>query len=336
MTPENATLTKKDFVSDQQVRWCPGCGDYAILSNLQHVFADLGIPREKIVLVSGIGCAARIPYYVNAYGFHTIHGRAAAIATGLKLARPDLSVWVVGGDGDMLSIGGNHLLHALRRNVDINILCFDNRIYGLTKGQTSPTSEVGKKTASTPMGSLDRPVNPISVALAAEATFVARTADVFNRHQREILLAAAAHKGSAFVQILQNCVIFNKGAFASLTDRDKRDENTLYLEHGEPLVFGKERDRALQLMRWTPEIVRIGPGGAPADATLMHDETDESLAYLLSRLEFPLPMGIFHRKGGLTPLDRGVHFQGWAAREQKGAGDLMRLIHSGDIWEVEE
>jgi len=335
MTPEDATLTKKDLVSDQQVRWCPGCGDYAILSNLQQVFAELGIPREKIVLVSGIGCAARIPYYVNAYGFHTIHGRAPAIATGLKLARPDLSVWVVGGDGDMLSIGGNHLLHALRRNVDINILCFDNRIYGLTKGQTSPTSEVGKKTHSTPMGSLDRPVNPISVALAAEATFVARTADVFNRHLREILHAAAAHRGSAFVQILQNCVIFNKGAFASLTDRGKREENTLYLGHGEPLVFGKERDKALQLKGWHPEIVKIGPEGAPADAVLLHDETDESLAYLLSRLEFPMPMGIFHRKGALTPLDRGVYFQGWAAREQKGAGDLMRLIHSGDIWEVE-
>ena len=337
MTPATAKLTKKDFESDQQVRWCPGCGDYAILNSMQKVFADLGIPKEQVVVISGIGCAARFPYYIDCYGFHTIHGRAPAIATGLKLARPDLSVWVVGGDGDMLSIGGTHLLHACRRNVNIKILCFDNRIYGLTKGQTSPTSEFGKKTGSTPMGSLDRPINPISIALAAEATFVARTADVFGAHLQQVMHAAAAHEGSVFIQILQNCVIFNKDAFAFVTDRANREENGIYLEHGRPMVFGKSGERGLRLEGMHPEVVTIGQGGVTEKDLIVHDETDEALAFMLSRLEpphFPTPMGIFRRQGGLIPLDQGVRAQFDEARAKNGEGDLMKLIHSGDVWEV--
>jgi len=337
MTPQAPTLTKEDFKSDQQVRWCPGCGDYAILNSMQQAFSELGIPREKIVVISGIGCAARFPYYVNCYGFHTIHGRAPAIATGLKVARPDLSVWVVGGDGDMLSIGGNHLLHALRRNVDIKILCFDNRIYGLTKGQTSPTSEVGKITYSTPMGSLDRPVNPISVALAAEATFVARTADVFNQHLREVMHAAAAHKGSAFVQILQNCVIFNKDSWEGVVGRESRDDHVLYLEHGQPLRFGKRKEKGLRVHRFVAETVTIGEDGVTEDDILVHDQADESLAYLLSRLDperFPTPMGIFRREDRLRSLEQGVREQHDLAIERKGKPDLMKLIHAGDVWEV--
>jgi len=329
--PAPPELTKKDFVSDQQVRWCPGCGDYAILNSMQHVFAELGIPKEQIVVVSGIGCAARFPYYVDSYGFHTIHGRAPAIATGVKIANPELSVWVVGGDGDMLSIGGNHLMHALRRNVDIKILCFDNRIYGLTKGQTSPTSEFGKRTGTTPMGSVDRPVNPISVALAAEATFVARTADVFNTHLREVMLAAAAHKGSAFVQILQNCVIFNDNAFKHVTDRGNRDENAVYLEHGQPLVYGKNKDKGVKLEGLKPVVTT-----ADDPDVLVHDATDPSLAYLLSRMgddELPTPMGVFRRKG-LPSVESAIESQIREAREKDGAPDLMALLHSGDTWEV--
>jgi 2-oxoglutarate ferredoxin oxidoreductase subunit beta len=336
----NATATAqtaKDFTSDQQVRWCPGCGDYAILNSMRQVFADLGIAREEVVVISGIGCAARFPYSIESYGSHTIHGRAPAIATGLKVARPELSVWVVGGDGDMLSIGGNHLLHALRRNVDIKILCFDNRIYGLTKGQASPTSEFGKRTYSTPMGSVDRPVNPLSIALASEATFVARTADVFGDHLRAVMAAAAAHKGSSFVQILQNCVIFNKDAFAYETDRETRDEHSIYVEHGKPLRFGAERQKGLRLDGFKLEVVTIGEDGVTEKDILVHDETDESLAFLLSRMPsglFPTPMGILRRRGELPTLEAAIHLQIEQSRKQKGAGDLMGLLHSGDVWQV--
>ena len=326
-------LTKKDFVSDQQVRWCPGCGDYAILNSVQSVFAKLDIPREKIVVISGIGCAARFPYYVNSYGFHTIHGRAPALATGLKIARPDLSVWVVGGDGDMLSIGGNHLLHALRRNVDLKILCFNNRIYGLTKGQTSPTSEVGKVTGSTPMGSLDRPVNPISVALSAEASFVARSLDTFSSHLQETLLKAARHKGSAFVEIMQNCNIFNNGAWNDVRERDRRDDNALVLEHGKPLVFGKRREKGIRLRDMRLEVVNLGDGGVTEQDLLVHDETNGPLAYMISRLRAPVPFGVFKRTE-LPAYDDGVQEQIDLARRKKGEGDLMKLIRSGDVWEV--
>ncbi len=330
-------LTKKDFVSDQQVRWCPGCGDYAILSSVQHAFAKLGIPRHKIVIISGIGCAARFPYYVDCFGFHTIHGRAPALATGLKVSRPDLSVWVVGGDGDMLSIGGNHLLHALRRNVGIKILCINNRIYGLTKGQYSPTSPVGTVKKSTPMGSIDRPVNPISLALAAEAGFVARTVDVFGPHLQETLLRAAAHEGSVFVEVLQNCIIFNDAVFSSVTDRASREDNVLYLEHQKPLLFGAGGDKGIRLNGLKPEVVRVGEGGVPESELLVHDEKDESLAYLLSRMEgdgFPTPIGTFRTQDHVS-YEAAAAQQVRTAREQKGEGDLMKLIHSGDVWTVQ-
>src|SRR4030095_8850744 len=243
VAPPPGQLKKADFVSDQEVRWCPGCGDYAILNNVQKVMPELGIPREKMVFVSGIGCSSRFPYYMNTYGFHSIHGRAPAIATGLKVARPDLSVWVITGDGDGLSIGGNHLLHALRRNVDLNILLFNNRIYGLTKGQYSPTSLVGQKTKSTPYGVIDYPLNPLSVAIASECTFVARSADVMPKHLSEIVERAARHKGSSFVEIYQNCNIFNDLAFENVVGREARDEHSLILENGKPLIFGKNGDK---------------------------------------------------------------------------------------------
>src|SRR5215831_18450616 len=259
-------LAKKDFVSDQDVRWCPGCGDYAILSQVQKVLPELGVPRENFVFISGIGCSSRFPYYVNTYGFHSIHGRAPAIATGVKVSRPELSVWVVTGDGDALSIGGNHLIHVLRRNVDLNILLFNNRIYGLTKGQYSPTSEPGKITKSTPLGSVDRPFEPLALALGAAGTFVARSLDVEAKHLQEILRRAHAHRGTSFVEILQNCNIFNDGAFETLTDKERKAEHQLILEHGKPLVFGAKRDKGIRLgsgMR--PEVVTLGDGVSESD-----------------------------------------------------------------------
>src|SRR5437660_8386618 len=238
-------LTRKDFASDQTVRWCPGCGDYSILAQVQKVMPELGVPKEKFVVGSGIGCSSRFPYYMNTYGFHTIHGRAPAVATGLKITRPDLEVWVATGDGDALSIGGNHTIHMMRRNVGLKVLLFNNKIYGLTKGQYSPTSEMGKKAKSTPFGSLDRPFNPISLAIGAEATFVARSVDVFQTHLKDTLKHAAAHKGSAFVEILQNCTIFNDGAWTGITEKDTRNEHVIQLEHGKPLLFGKKRDKRI-------------------------------------------------------------------------------------------
>src|SRR5262249_19614261 len=245
MSTEAHTLTKKDFQTDQEVRWCPGCGDYAILAAVQQVFPELGIPKEQFVVVSGIGCSSRVPYYMDTFGFHSIHGRAPAVATGLKLARPELEVWIATGDGDAMSIGGNHLIHTLRRNVGGKILMFNNRIYGLTKGQYSPTSELGKKTKSTPVVSVDYPFNPLSLALGAAATFVARSVDIFQVHLRDTLRRAAAHKGTAFVEIYQNCNIFNDKAFAYMTDKEAKDDNVLYLEHGKPLVYGKNKDKGI-------------------------------------------------------------------------------------------
>ncbi len=345
MSPETAVpetapkaYQKKDFVSSQTVRWCPGCGDYAILDSVQKVFAGLGIPREKFVIVSGIGCSSRFPYYMNTYGFHTIHGRAPAIATGLKMTRPELSVWVVTGDGDALSIGGNHILHAMRRNVDLKVLLFNNKIYGLTKGQYSPTSEVGKKTKTTPYGSLDRPLHPLSVALAAEATFVARSADVYGQHLRDVLVRAAAHRGSAFVEILQNCLIFNDGAFDAVTDREVRDDHRIELVHGKPLVFGKARDRGIRLNGLVPEVVKVGPGGVAESDLLVHDEKNRNpgLAYMLSQLEnpeFPVPMGVLRALEAPT-YDEAVHAQIRKARETGKTADLQALLREGDTWEV--
>jgi 2-oxoglutarate ferredoxin oxidoreductase subunit beta len=330
------TLTRKDFESDQDVRWCPGCGDYAILAQVQRVLPDLGVPRENFVFLSGIGCSSRFPYYVNTYGFHTIHGRAPAIASGLKATRPELSVWVVTGDGDALSIGGNHLIHVLRRNLDINILMFNNKIYGLTKGQYSPTSEVGKITKSTPVGSVDHPFYPIALALGADATFVARSVDVEAKHLQEIVRRAHAHSGTAFVEILQNCNIFNDGAFSRLTEKETKAETQLVLEHGKPLVFGKNRDKGIRLGNGMhPEVVTLGNGIGEADL-IVHDERDPTLAYFLSRMEppaFPTPIGVFHAVERPT-YEAGMRAQIDAARGRQGGGDLDALFDRGDTWTV--
>ncbi|MFQ5719406.1 MAG: 2-oxoacid:ferredoxin oxidoreductase subunit beta [Acidobacteriota bacterium] len=329
-------LSKKDFVSDQEVRWCPGCGDYAILSAVQQVFAGLGIARENMVVISGIGCSSRFPYYMNMYGFHTIHGRAPAIATGLKTSRPELSVWVVTGDGDALSIGGNHLIHAMRRNIGLKILMFNNRIYGLTKGQYSPTSELGKRTKSTPLGSIDRPFNPISVALGAEATFVARSVDIYQPHLKEVLRRAAAHKGTAFVEILQNCNIFNDRAFTYMTDKAVRDNNQIVLESGKPLVFGKNHERGIQMTGYMPEVVDL-EGRAPEDVVLDHDETrPAAYAFMLSRMvppKYPTPIGIF-RAIDLPTYEDGANAQIEHARAEQGPGDLGALLSASETWEV--
>ena len=338
MNPSAPRYTKKDFVSDFTVRWCPGCGNYAILNAVQRVFAELGIPREKFVVISGIGCSSRFPYYINTYGFHGIHGRAMAIASGLKITRPDLSVWVTTGDGDGLSIGGNHFLHTLRRNVDIKVLLFNNRIYGLTKGQYSPTSPKGTITPTSPFGSLENPVHPLSVALAAEATFVARSVDVLGAHLREMLLRAAHHRGAAFIEILQNCVIFNNGAFRDVTDPKQRDERLLFLKDGEPLVFGRERDKGIRLNGVTPEVVKVGPGGVSEDELLRHDEKgkDPFLAFLLAQLwrpGFPLPIGVL-RQVETESYEQAVHRQIEEARAARKPTNLDDLLRQGEVWEV--
>jgi len=331
-------LTKKDFQTDQEVRWCPGCGDYAILSAVQSVFAELGIPREKFVVVSGIGCSSRLPYYVNTFGFHTIHGRAPAIATGVKMTNPELDVWVATGDGDSLSIGGNHTIHMLRRNLGVKVLMFNNRIYGLTKGQYSPTSELGKKAKSTPFGSLDRPFNPISLAIGAEATFVARSVDVFQPHLRATLKKAAAHKGSAYIEILQNCNIFNDGAWTTLTEKEVRSEHVIELEHGKPLIFGKNRDKGIRRRGLELEIVQVGSGASEADV-IVHDETVENPAYsfMISQMEqmpgFPTPIGTF-RSVGLPRYEDIARQQVLDVIAKRGKGSLDKLLRAGDTWEV--
>ena len=338
--PPPGKLTKADFASDQEVRWCPGCGDYAILNNVQKVMPELGIPREKIVFVSGIGCSSRFPYYMNTYGFHSIHGRAPAVATGIKTANPDLSVWVVTGDGDGLSIGGNHFIHTIRRNLDINIILFNNRIYGLTKGQYSPTSEFGKKTKSTPMGVIDYPVNPLSLAIASEATFVARAIDIEVKHLGATVEAAARHKGISFVEVFQNCNIFNDGAFDSFAATKERPDNVLYLEHGKPMVFGKNKDRGIRMKGTLPEVVELNSEtGLTADDCLVHDThvEDPSVAFMLARMEhprFPQPVGIFRdvQRESYESLMVG---QIEASVARHGRGSLEKLINSGDMWVVE-
>jgi 2-oxoglutarate/2-oxoacid ferredoxin oxidoreductase subunit beta len=332
------TLTPKELSSDQEVRWCPGCGDYSILAQMKKALAGLGIAREKFVFISGIGCSSRFPYYMNTYGFHTIHGRAPAIATGLKLARPDLSVWVITGDGDGLSIGGNHLIHAIRRNMDLKIVLFNNEIYGLTKGQYSPTSRIGTRTKSSPLGSIDTPLRPLSLALGADATFVARTLDVDIHHLTETLKRAAAHKGTAFVEVYQNCKIFNDGVFEYATDKSVKADNVLHLQHGRPLVFGKDHNKGIRLHGLNPEVVELGNGIAQDDL-LVHDEKAEepSLAYLLSRMvypAFPECIGVFRcveRPTYEDVLNKQVH-EAIAAR---GAGKLEDLFASDETWVVE-
>ncbi|MFD4504464.1 2-oxoacid:ferredoxin oxidoreductase subunit beta [Streptomyces sp. NPDC058457] len=335
-----AKQSMKDFKSDQEVRWCPGCGDYAILAAVQGFMPELGLAKENIVFVSGIGCSSRFPYYMNTYGMHSIHGRAPAIATGLATSRRDLSVWVVTGDGDALSIGGNHLIHALRRNVNLKILLFNNRIYGLTKGQYSPTSEVGKITKSTPMGSLDAPFNPVSLAIGAEASFVARTIDSDRKHLTEVLRAAAAHPGTALIEIYQNCNIFNDGAFDTLKDKQSADEAVIRLEHGQPIRFGADGARGVVRDRLTGDLKVVDVTTENESEVLVHDAHSPSptTAFALSRLADPdtlhhTPLGVF-RSVERPVYDVQMSEQLDTAVEQHGKGDLAALLAGGDTWTV--
>ena len=330
-------LTKKDFASDQEVRWCPGCGDYAILASVQAVFPELGIPRENFVVVSGIGCSSRFPYYMNTFGFHSIHGRAPAVATGVKIANPDLSVWIATGDGDALSIGGNHIIHLMRRNVDVKVLLFNNRIYGLTKGQYSPTSEMGKRTKSTPYGSVDRPFNPLSVAIGSGATFVARSVDVYAPHLKEVLVRAAKHRGTAFVEIFQNCNIFNDGAFEPYREKELRDDNMVHLKHGEPMIFGKAKDKGIRLKgHFEPEVVSLGNGVTEKDLVVHDEQGPAAYAFMLAQMEapaFPAPVGVL-RNVDAPVLDASMREQVAQVTAKKGPGDLRELLYGGDTWDV--
>jgi 2-oxoglutarate ferredoxin oxidoreductase subunit beta len=332
-------LTRKDFISDQEVRWCPGCGDYSILAQTQRVMPELGIPRENIVFISGIGCSSRLPYYMNTYGFHSIHGRAPTIATGLKASRPELSVWVITGDGDALSIGGNHILHVIRRNVDLQIVLHNNEIYGLTKGQYSPTSPLSKVTYSSPMGSIDWPLRPLALALGAEGSFVARSLDVDPHHMVEILERAAKHKGASFVEIYQNCNIYNDGAFEDFTAKEVRADRMIFLKHGEPMIFGKNNDKGIRISGLKPEVVTLGKDGVSEKDILVHDETleDPTIAFMLTRMdypEFPVPVGVIRAVQRPTYNDL-MEEQIARAIETQGEADLAALFRQGDIWEVE-
>ncbi len=339
---ELPVLTKKDFESDQDVRWCPGCGDYSILAQTQKTMPNFGVAKEKIVFISGIGCSGRLPYYMNTYGFHTIHGRAATIATGLKAARPDLMVWVITGDGDALSIGGNHLIHAMRRNVDMKMIMFNNRIYGLTKGQASPTSPIGKKTKSTPLGTIETPIIPLNLVAAAEASFIARSVDTHSEHLQEMMQRAGEHSGAAFLEVLQNCNIFNDGAWRDFTDKSVKEDRMLVLKHGEPMIFGAEKNKGIRLNGLQPEVVTIGENGVSLADLWVHDETDPDATrtQILSRMwwpDFPVPVGVFRR------VPRPTHDQllieqiegAKAARAAKGPVDLQKLLASGETWTVE-
>ncbi len=331
-----STLSAKDFKTDQDVRWCPGCGDYSILAQVQRTLPELGIPKEDFVFISGIGCSSRFPYYMATYGMHTIHGRAPAIASGIQCLRPDLATWVITGDGDALSIGGNHLMHVLRRNVNLKIILFNNRIYGLTKGQYSPTSEVGKKTKSTPFGSLDHPFNPLAVALGADATFVARSIDVDARHLQATIKRAAAHQGTALIEVFQNCNIFNDGAFAFISDRRERPNTALMLEHGKPMIFGAKKDQGIAIgpdMR--PRVVDVAEHGV--DNLLVHDETNPTIAWVLAQMahpEFPTPVGVV-RAVERPIYDHVLRAQVEDAKKRKPGGNVQALIEAGHVWTVE-
>tara|TARA_B100001964_G_C14230142_1_gene599606 strand:+ start:1233 stop:2267 length:1035 start_codon:yes stop_codon:yes gene_type:complete len=331
---------KENIASPVDVRWCPGCGDYVILNAIKKVFPELGVSRENFVVVSGIGCSSRFPYYVNTYGFHTIHGRAPTVATGVKVSNPDLSVWMVTGDGDALSIGGNHMLHLLRRNVDINVMLFNNHVYGLTKGQYSPTSNVGMKTKSSPMGSIDYPVDPIRFALGCGATFVARASDTNQKHMIEVFKAAHAHKGVSFIEIFQNCVIFNDKTWEPVTGRENRAEQTVLLEEGKPLVFGAERNKGIRLNGLDPEIVNLGEDGVSSeDEVLVHDPKAASFSYAnllasMSYPDFPTPLGVFRQIEAET-YENAVTNQIDLAKSKQGEGDLQELLIGADSWVVE-
>lgn len=341
---EVAEYTRKDFASEQEVRWCPGCGDYSILAQVQRVMPEICIEtnqkKEDIVFISGIGCSSRFPYYMDNFGFHTIHGRAPTIASGLKLSRPNLQIWVVTGDGDALSIGGNHLIHALRRNVDLKILLFNNQIYGLTKGQYSPTSEVGKKTKSSPLGTLERPLNPVHLAIASEATFIARAIATEGTQMRDVLLQAAKHKGSAIIEIFQNCNVFNDGTFDAFAAKKNQLENTVYLQHGEPVTFGKDNEKGICIRTdhgaLEPYVVNVAD--VDKSSILVHDEQspNAALAYLLAQMdvpEFPVPLGVF-RKINRPSYDELLEKQVETAIEERGAGDLNEYMRSAETWTV--
>ena len=331
-------LTRKDFISDQEVRWCPGCGDYAILSQVQKVMPELGIPRENIVFISGIGCSSRFPYYMETYGMHSIHGRAPTVATGLRLANPNLKVFVITGDGDGLSIGGNHLLHLMRRNVNVTVILFNNRIYGLTKGQYSPTSLPGTKTKSSPLGSIEPAFNPISIALSAEATFVARTVDTHVNHLATVIKRAAEHNGTAFVEVLQNCVIFNDGTWDIVTNPNSKKDNSIELNDGEKMIFGKSADKGIRWTGYNLEVVTIGENGITYEDLLTHDSSQLSpaLAFALSRMEypeFPVPLGVFRQVSRPT-YEESLFAQLAQGREKQGPSDLRKLFLRGDTWNV--
>lgn len=339
-TTTAAALTSKDFVTDQEVRWCPGCGDYSILAQVQKVMPTLGIPRENIVIISGIGCSSRFPYYMNTYGMHSIHGRATAVASGLKGARPDLSVWIVTGDGDGLSIGGNHTIHLLRRNFDVNILLFNNQIYGLTKGQYSPTSEENKITKSTPFGSIDHPFNPMALALGADGTFVARTMDRDPKHLQAMLLRANAHKGSSFLEIYQNCNIFNDGAFEIFTEKGSKMDEALFLEQGKPLIFGANQNKGIKLDGFHPVIVDL-EAGASKDDLWIHDEKDFYKAQILVRMfddpkmagHLPRPFGVFYETDRPC-YEEMMELQIEDIIAKKGKGDLDKLLRGNETWTI--
>lgn len=334
-------LTSKDFASDQEVRWCPGCGDYSILKQVQTVFPELGRAKEEFVFISGIGCSSRFPYYMDTFGMHSIHGRATAIATGLKSTRPELSVWIVTGDGDSLSIGGNHFIHLLRRNPDVNVLLFNNQIYGLTKGQYSPTSEEGKVTKSTPMGSIDHRFNPVALSLGAEGTFVARTMDRDPKHQQAMIKRAYEHKGTSLVEIYQNCNVFNDGAFEIYTEKSSKKEETLMMEHGKPLVFGENADKGVKLDGFKPVIVNLND--TSVNDLWIHDETDMVKATILSRFydtpgkdggHFPRPFGVFYIDNNRATYDDLLNAQVAAAYDKYGAGDIDKMISGRETWVV--
>ena len=338
--PPQAPLTAKDFATDQEVRWCPGCGDYSILAQVQKVMPSLGIPKEDIVIISGIGCSSRFPYYMNTYGMHSIHGRATAIASGLKATRPELSVWIVTGDGDSLSIGGNHTIHLLRRNFDLNILLFNNQIYGLTKGQYSPTSEENKVTKSTPYGSIDHPFNPLALAMGADAGFVARSMDRDPKHLQQMLLRSHQHKGSSFLEIYQNCNIFNDGAFEIFTEKGSKPVETLFLEQGKPLVFGAKQDKGIRLDGFRPTVVELG-NGISTDDLWIHDEKDFYKAQILVRMfddpriegHLPRPFGIFYENDRPCYEDM-LNLQVEEVIRSKGKGDLDKLLRGNETWTI--
>lgn len=335
------TLTAKDFATDQEVRWCPGCGDYSILAQVQKVLPQIGVPRENIVIISGIGCSSRFPYYTNTYGMHSIHGRATAIASGLKASRPDLSVWIVTGDGDGLSIGGNHTIHLLRRNFNVNILLFNNQIYGLTKGQYSPTSEERKVTKSTPMGSLDHPFNPLALAMGADATFIGRAMDRDVKHLQTMLLRANEHHGSSFLEIYQNCNIFNDGAFEIFTEKASKPEETLFLEQGQPLIYGAEKNKGIRLDGYKPQLVTLGEGFS-ADDLWVHDEGDFFKAQILTRFfdnpatngHLPRPFGVFYATDRPC-YEEEMGLQLEEALATRGFGDLDKLLQGKETWTIQ-